>query len=161
MVIVSRIAVIKKLPCSLVVFLCILVFMRASLSLQSFFLVILIALLHKLANMFYWYASIVWFDMLMHFLGGLFLAFVGGAVLSKVIKNASRTKIFVLLLSFVLIVGLGWEVFEFSVQEIIKITGLADIPDSLSDLLFDMIGCVVGAFFVIRAKNKYTSSHNG
>lgn len=135
--------------------------MRAPLIKKALFLIIVIFLLHKIAGMFYWYTSIVWFDMVMHFLGGIFLALVAGSVGASLLKNASKTKIFIVVILFVLVVGIGWEVFEFSVQEIIKIRGLADIPDSFSDLFFDLIGGIVGTFFVITAKNKYTVTHNG
>lgn len=97
----------------------------------------------------------------MHFLGGVFLALVAGSLGASMLKNASKTKILLSVLLFVIVVGVGWEVFEFSVQEIIKIRGLADIPDSFSDLFFDVIGGIVGTFFVISAKNKYTNTHNG
>lgn len=135
--------------------------MRASLIKKALFLILIIFFLHKVAGIFYWYTSIVWFDMVMHFLGGVFLALVAGSLGGSLLKNASKTKIFAVVLLFVFVVGIGWEVFEFSVQEIIKIRGLADIPDSFSDLFFDLIGGIVGTFFVISAKNKYTSIHNG
>jgi hypothetical protein len=135
--------------------------MRASLIKQSLFLVIFIFILNKVANLFFWYTSIVWFDMLMHFLGGVFVALAVGSVLAGYLKNTENKKVFWIILASVLVVGLGWEVFEFSVQEIVKVTGLADVPDSVSDLFFDALGAAAGTFFVIRAKNKYTSSHNG
>jgi hypothetical protein len=135
--------------------------MRTSLIKKALFLIIVIFVLNKVANMFFWYTSIVWFDMLMHFLGGVFVALAVGSVLTGYLKNAENKKVFWIILTSVLVVGLGWEVFEFSVQEIVKVTGLADVPDSLSDLFFDAIGAAVGTLFVIQAKNKYTVTHNG
>jgi uncharacterized membrane protein YjdF len=135
--------------------------MKAILIKQSLFLIIIIFILNKVANLFFWYTSIVWFDMMMHFLGGVFVALALGSVLTGYLKNAENKKVFWVILVSVLVVGLGWEVFEFSVQELVKVVGLADIPDSLSDLLFDALGAIVGTFFVIRAKNKYTCLHNG
>ena len=95
--------------------------MRASLARKALFLVISIFLLHKGADMFYWYARIAWFDMFMHFLGGIFLALIGGSLGFLFLKNTSKTTFFLSILFFVLVIGLGWELFEFSIQEIIKI----------------------------------------
>ena len=66
-------------------------------------------------------------------------------------KNMYAQLLFVIL--SVLLVGLVWEVYEFGVQDIIKATGIASIPDSISDLVFDTLGGIV-AFFVIRYKTK-------
>ncbi len=135
--------------------------MKKNLAKKALFLVIFIFFLNKIADFFYWYSSIFWFDMFMHFLGGVFLAFLIGSLFSHVYQKRNTVHTVVLILVWVFVIGVGWELFEFSVQGIIKITGLADIPDSFSDLFFDLLGGLVGSFFVITTKKRYTTTHNG
>lgn len=108
-----------------------------------------------IANKFYWYTSITPFDMYMHTLGGIFVAVVAGAFLSKDTIFADNKKLFIILSLFVFIVGLGWEYYEYIVQFYIKGVHLADLNDSISDLLCDMLGGVIGFFFVLIFKKRY------
>jgi hypothetical protein len=134
--------------------------MKASLAKKALLVVLGIFFLNKIADYFFWYSSIFWFDMFMHFLGGLFLTLLGGSLFSHIYQKSSALVIVLSVLAWVLLIGLGWEVFEFSVQEIVKVTGLADIPDSFSDLFFDLLGGLFGTLFVISAKKRYTTPHN-
>lgn len=136
-------------------------YMRRTLIKKALFLILFIFILNKGAQMFYWYTSIFWFDRMMHFLGGVFLAFLGAFLFDSFLKKVNTKTYFFWILCIVCIIGVGWEVFEFSVQEIVKIKELANIPDSFSDLFFDILGGIMGTFFVIHEKNKYTSIHNG
>lgn len=133
--------------------------MKHSLSKKACLLVISILILHLLAYQFYWYASMWWFDMLMHTLGGVFLGLIGGVLLSRYISSAHTATIFGTILLFVFIVGFGWEVFEYVVQALIKTTSIANIPDSISDLLCDLSGGVISIYFVLRAKKRYNTGN--
>lgn len=112
-----------------------------------------IFLINALANRLYLYASIPWFDMLMHALGGVFIAVTVGALLTR---NAyQRRDQLIMILLAVFIIGLGWEYYEYLVQFFIKAVDLAKIPDSISDLICDMIGGTLGATFVILLQKRY------
>lgn len=133
---------------------------RKKLALSSLFLVVSISILHVVATTFYWYLVIPWFDMLMHTLGGVFLAMFGATIFSEKIKRISRAHIFLLLISIVFLVGFGWEVFEYIVQFVIKGSiQLANIPDSVSDMVCDVVGGVLGFFFVLIQKRRYNRIH--
>lgn len=108
-----------------------------------------------MANKFYWYTSIAPFDMYMHTLGGMFVVIVGAAFLSKDTIFADNRKLFIILSLFVFIIGLGWEYYEYVVQFYVKGVHLADLNDSISDLLCDMLGSILGFFFVIIFKKRY------
>ena len=98
--------------------------------------------------------------MVMHTLGGLVLAFLGGAIFSEHIKKLPSFEIVVTILLFVTIIGMGWEYYEYAIQHFIKTVRLADWSDSISDMLCDMIGGAIGVFFVLRIKRMY-NTHNG
>jgi H+/Cl- antiporter ClcA len=117
-------------------------------------------LVNALANRFYWYSAMWWFDIPMHILGGVFLGFAAGALFFKKIVKRSRRDIVVTVVLFVLAVGIGWEFFEYIVQSIIKGgTQLAHIPDSIKDMFMDIVGGVIAACFVLRAIKRYNRAH--
>jgi len=99
---------------------------------------LLVAALHVRAIASAWYWSYWWMDIVMHFLGGLFVGLVVVWALCQVRENGFEIKntTLVVLLG-VLIVSVGWEVFEY-------MTGvfLSEelFPDTLYDLVFDVLG---------------------
>jgi hypothetical protein len=116
---------------------------------------ILTLVLNAVAVAFYWYVSIGWFDMLMHTLGGVFVAVLGSAFLWKYLRVLPAREFFITLALFVFVVGLAWEYYEYVVQFYIKTVHLADMMDSISDLICDMIGGCIGALFVIGLRKRY------
>jgi hypothetical protein len=116
-------------------------------------IILLVFGLNILAHFFFWYNSIWWFDMLMHFLGGLFLAVLALTLFWNIVHREKLWLQFLFVILFVLFVGLVWEVYEFGVQGFLQVTGIADIPDSISDLVFDVLGGVFG-FLLLRQKVK-------
>lgn len=116
---------------------------------------ITLLVVNALAVVFYWYDAIWWFDMPMHTVGGVLVVFVGAAFLFSRIKRLPVGELFITLALFVFIVGLAWEYYEYVVQFYIKSVHLADIADSISDLICDMVGGSIGALFVILLKKRY------
>lgn len=109
---------------------------RTKFSHRMMYLVVLIFFLNLLALKLHWYSLIWYFDMFMHFLGGFWLGLVslwlfGWGSFSRGL--ALKTLV------FVLIIGLGWEFFEIlAYNQIVKES--LDILDTVSDLLFDLMG---------------------
>jgi hypothetical protein len=117
-------------------------------------IILVIFVLNTLAGFLYWYDIFPWFDNMMHFFGGFWVAVATMTIFWKSISaqtNQLVKSLFVIL--SVIFVGLVWEIYEFGVQDIIKVTGIASIPDSISDLVFDTIGAIF-AFFTIYIKTK-------
>ncbi len=108
-----------------------------------------------LANTFYWYVTIGWFDMPMHGIGGVFVALCGAAALAKRKSVLTTSELLITILLFVFVVGLAWEYYEYIVQFFVKGVQLASISDSISDLICDMIGGVVGVSFVLLLQKRY------
>ena len=79
-------------------------------------LIFLIFLLNYLAMKFYWYSSIWYFDMPMHFLGGLWLGLA--LIWFFKIKEISWKVILEIILG-VLLIGVFWEAFEIIIDKTI------------------------------------------
>jgi ABC-type sulfate transport system permease subunit len=118
--------------------------------------------LNTLASHFHWYFTISEFDMLMHFLGGITAAIFSFWLLYKKyvfwIESDKKWKAFRVTMLVVLIIALLWEVMEFSVQGYFKVKVLADVPDSISDVIMGLLGAVFGYFYVLR---KYKRERSG
>lgn len=122
----------------------------------SLLLVWAIFALNFLASRFYWYTSIWWFDMPMHFLGGVFLAFIGMLIFRAFGFSGLYKNIF-FVLGFIVIIGLFWEFFEVGVDKFILYKSYNNINmlDTLSDLVFDIAGGLTGILYVIfRGENR-------
>ena len=107
---------------------------------------LLVALIHSLAIERYWYWLYPWMDVLTHYLGGFFVALsiLWFTFLSGFQKLLSEDTIRVLCTALLagLLIGVLWEVFEFS-------TGMFTLenwyPDTLFDIMFDCIGAMTAA----------------
>ncbi len=110
-----------------------------------------------LAGSFFWYYTIFWFDMIMHFLGGFWVGLffiwffsIVGLPAPKWVKdlNSSRKLIFKTIL-FVLFIGISWEVFEIIVKNHIGQEPFS-ILDTTSDIFFDLSGGVSAILYFFK-----------
>ena len=103
-------------------------------------LIFTIFFLNFIAQKFYLYFSIWWSDMFMHFFGGFWLglAFIW-FLLRKNISLELHFQFICQTASFVLLIGVLWELYEILFNNII-----AQIPfntlDTVSDIFFDLAG---------------------
>ncbi|MBP6866324.1 MAG: hypothetical protein KBC12_02145 [Candidatus Pacebacteria bacterium] len=107
-------------------------------------LVAIIALVNYGAIKFHWYYSLWWFDMPMHFLGGMWVAMLLAWYLSD--DRFSTDSVGRVILG-AFIVGLSWEVFELLLNEQF-VQNAYDLPDTLSDIFFDLSGAFTAVFYV-------------
>ncbi|MBI2618129.1 hypothetical protein HYW58_01620 [Candidatus Kaiserbacteria bacterium] len=129
---------------------------RHPLFITWFSLLVLIALLHAAALEFFFYWTYDWLDILVHFLGGMFISlsalwffFESGYVnLKKSVRN-----VFLASIGAIIIIGIGWEIFEV----------LAGIPmednyalDTAIDMVMDILGALVASYAYLRV---YTKKH--
>jgi hypothetical protein len=118
---------------------------------EIFFLSIVIAVLHYIALTLFFYWTVSWFDIFMHLLGG----FIIGLIAVFILLNNFRIGILedkkvtlVLVLSFVMIVGLGWELWEL-------FFGLTNILEDKVDTIVDLIMDFIGGYFAFLYGKKY------
>lgn len=135
--------------------------LKQPLFLFSFILIIIIALLHIVALEFHLYWLFWWFDMLTHFLGGLWVSlisiwfvFFSGIESFKLVRN--KKNVFFTAIISVIIIGVLWEAFEF----------FSDFPteinyykDTAIDIVMDIFGSLVGFLYAIKIL-KSTNSQN-
>src|SRR3989339_1196126 len=107
-------------------------------------LVAIVALVNYGAIKFHWYYSLWWFDMPMHFLGGMWVALLLAWYLSD--ESFSADSIGRVILG-AFIVGLSWEVFELLLNEQF-VQNAYDLPDTLSDIFFDLSGAFTALFYI-------------
>lgn len=142
-------------------------------SIQTFYLgsigvfIGFIAVLNYYAYQFHWYWEFWWFDIIMHTLGGVWVGSM--ALWYYYFRKIPPTGIFVPRKSFVFalslasisVIGVGWELFEFSVDTFITLSR-HDPVDTASDLFFDAVGSIlaVGIFFLVYNKSKRAGRQN-
>lgn len=128
--------------------------MRPTFPPSLFLLIATILALEILASVFYWYWIFWWFDILMHFLGGLW---VGAATLWFLFRSgyfsARESTIRATLLATagsVLGVALAWEAFEYVVRLFIPQPFPYDLEDTIADIIIGFVGglAAVSAFFL-------------
>jgi hypothetical protein len=116
--------------------------------LPMFLLIIVIAVLHFLAikELYYW--SIWWYDIMMHFLGGLWVAFFVLWFNSWIPLPISPNTLLRVVVA-VIFVGILWEVYEL----VFGMTFVSDdgyFIDTIQDFIMDTLGGIVGWFITRR-----------
>lgn len=124
---------------------------------QSAFITLSVIILHLIAVGGSWYFHLWWFDVLMHFLGGVAMGAIALAsfnYLAKVSSNhqtnstdlAALAIKFIFILGFVALVGIAWEWLEFIVDHSGQAQKLAfglaqpGLKDTMLDFYFDLLG---------------------
>ena len=121
-------------------------------------LILFIWLVNIFANEVHLYFLLWWFDIPMHMLGGFWVALTSMVIYYHLgwIHRHDRSASFVAaaMLGATLVVGILWEVFEFSVEHLVKLNDNG-VFDTLKDLLDDMIGAVIASvIFIKKGYNK-------
>ena len=106
---------------------------------------------------FYWYWRIWWFDIPMHFAGGLWIGlsalwlyFLSGRFAGTTQKTA--VSVFTVGMITVLCIALLWELFEYLVQVLFPQGTPYDVLDTLSDVLFGFLGGCTASFIFLKKK---------
>ena len=119
---------------------------------HAFILLLVIATLDILGEVFYLYWSIWWFDTLLHFLSGICVTMGGISVYFYIFKNLTpdTTKIILIGLAWIVFIGVIWEIFELYFGITFLSDGITYIRDTSSDLLMDIIGGLVGSLYASK-----------
>lgn len=113
-------------------------------------LIFAIFLVHFVASKFYLYYSVWYLDILMHFLGGFWIGLLYFYLFPPKENSAvSFLKVFL----FVFGLGIGWEVFEMMVNDIIAQNPF-DYLDTISDLFFDLFGGFCAILYIRYGQKK-------
>lgn len=112
------------------------------------FIFVIISSVNLFSLEYRWYQEFFWFDMPMHFLGGLASFLLLVYLMHEKCANHHFHKSFLVKILFLaLAVGVAWEVYEYLAQIIIS-HDRWNYVDTLSDLLFDTIGGILGLLLI-------------
>lgn len=122
---------------------------KSSLLLVSFVLAIIFGSMHAMAQVFYFYWTLWWFDYLMHFLAGVFIGLITlwvayrWSIFGGARPGLLRASLIVFLP--VVLIGVAWEVFEyfFGLTEATEEVYALDVAH---DLLADLVGGIVAVY---------------
>ena len=114
---------------------------------------LVVALLHTMAVYYSLYWNYLWFDILMHVLGGLTFGFWAGAVSLRMHFTPARAILFTAAVVF--FVSVAWEIFEF-------ISGFTTLErgfwlDTAGDIFFAIVGAVLAYLLFLLARRRITT----
>ena len=136
-----------------------------------FFLILIFAM--DIIGLYYrWYLSYSWFDQVLHFSGGFFMAMLLSKYLKDHLLADSKLKNTLIILGVVSFIGITWEFVEYIANLIlspiiynefaIKTYFMGDLNDTINDLLMDILGAGVFAFILhfIRSRKAHQIQTN-
>lgn len=114
-----------------------------------FFLTIIF--LTNIAGMYFGFYDYWWFDVILHFLGGFFIAMLMAHYLAD-IKTRSKLKNYLIIVGAVSLIGVTWEFAEYIANQTlteplynnfgVRTYFIGDLDDTLNDLLMDILGAL-------------------
>ncbi len=130
---------------------------RFALLIVILLLAILVLWLHVAALEDFWYWKYPWFDTIMHFLGGVIVSGCAVWVWSFEKPLGKLRHTILVTASAILLVGVGWEIFEVSTG--VQMMGQGYVLDTALDLTMDTLGTAAGtvlAWFALRDRAPVT-----
>ncbi len=114
-------------------------------------LLYIITFLHLLALYFFWYWSIWWYDIPMHFFGGLWvggMAFLVYRYVPAFSRFRGKHRLYAYVVPFIAVLAVGglWEVFEFGLDTFITLEQ-NDVLDTISDIGMDTAGALLAILY--------------
>ncbi len=116
-------------------------------------LVFSIFILNTCASLFSWYYTLWWFDMPMHYLGGVFISLLTVFISIRYVQQdgarevSSDWKEITFVIAISLLVSVMWEYFEIIFNNIMAGQPFS-VLDTFSDLFFDLAGISTGILYV-------------
>ena len=119
---------------------------------EIFGISIMVLICHVLALKYYLYWNFDWFDIFMHFWGGFLIGLIFISLIQRILPIQQQTKdksffvnhylLFVTTILVVLVIGLGWELWEIFV-------GFTDVVEDKGDTILDLIMDLIGGVFAV------------
>lgn len=118
-------------------------------------ILIFIFFINLLVNIIWGWSSVLddqypWFDIALHFLGGLGVYLIIQPYFSKSLIPVSHLPQAIFLIGTTILVGVLWEFAEYFGTQLLRYQGSnlqlsGDLPDTITDLVLDLLGGMVGA----------------
>ncbi|MSR87615.1 MAG: hypothetical protein EXS69_00385 [Candidatus Zambryskibacteria bacterium] len=129
--------------------------MKVKLLFYSFAAVVAVAIAHKLGMIFYLYWTTFWFDNFSHLLGGLSMGLFAFWIFRNLcdFKNPLSFRMLAMFIFFlVIIIGVGWEVFEYIYDIADPQGGETYWQDTTYDLFADSLGAIIASIIIYKNK---------
>jgi hypothetical protein len=125
---------------------------------NAFVLLVIVATLHIVSVKFYLYEFIWWIDVPIHFIAGVCVGVTGILFYSYLTKgvNTNKSKAIIISVTFALIVGIFWEMFELYFDITAFSDGIHYVTDTSSDMIMDITGGFLGSLYSL----KYLKNNN-
>lgn len=102
--------------------------------------------LNNIAQTYYLYWVYWWYDIMMHFLGGVLIGAIGVWGAFRIHPAMPQVHVLLVTLATIGVVGIGWEVFEY--MNGFYIGEKAIVFDTILDLIMDTLGALI-AFVIL------------
>ncbi len=110
--------------------------------------IVILALLNLFGSLFHWYQVVWWFDMPMHFVGGVCVMYISVVAFGAAPRPERVGRYLWGCAAVGIGLGLAWELLEFYLYKYSG--GAVFIPlDSFSDVLFDTAGIFAAAYAIL------------
>lgn len=110
----------------------------------SFLLSVIIVILNIYAGKYFWYWRFWWFDLVMHFTGGVTVALML-SYFSQVFGLKEKIKTFSLILFSTLFIITIWEIMEFFIDA--NLFGKNYFFDTITDIFIALVGAIIVSVF--------------
>lgn len=114
--------------------------------LKAFLPIIAVLIIHAVIILSGTYYSHPLIDIPMHFLGGFAVASMFVSLLKiaedKKILKINKPLRFLFVISFVVLIAVGWEFFEYLLEASLNFKSQLSIADTMGDLLFGLLGAI-------------------
>lgn len=126
---------------------------KFSLLYAGFAALLVLAFLHYLAVFFYLYWTISWWDTMVHFIGGVSMGLLSLWLWWDVLwqRRPSPMAAYISSIIFVMIIGAGWEIFEYVNNIANPSIGESYFEDTLHDLIADFLGSILAGLMAVKS----------
>ena len=128
--------------------------------------IIMIGVVNALAEHFFLYWRFPWLDMTMHFLGGVWIGlsvlwvyYLSGKFKDIPENHRRISYLYILAGTVTVVIGIFWEIFEFSLDFLIVFDEFNGFYDTAGDLIFAVIGAIFSAKYFV-GKEYYKKQEN-
>lgn len=125
---------------------------------KAFFFLLFIFLINLPSIYYGWYLQWIWFDAVLHFLGGFFMAMFMYHYLKEHLREGAFIKNLLIVAGATAFIGVCWEFAEFIANQTLieptyKYFGIqayfmGDLVDTVADLFLDISGAII--FFCLN-----------
>ena len=125
---------------------------------RTIFFLILIFVIDIIGLYYQWYLSYSWFDQVLHFSGGFFVARLFSVYLKNHLTDGAKLKNTLIILGTASFIGITWEFVEYIANIIlspiiynhfsVKTYFMGDLNDTINDLLMDILGAGLFSFIL-------------